>query len=109
MAQITLQRTVRRGRTGSQSEPDKQRREADRPQRPASPTPPALDPLLDENQVAQVLNISVRTLQGWRVRGGGPRYVKLGGAVRYRRSEVKQHILDSLRGSTSETASRSHG
>ena len=42
--------------------------------------------LHDEKQEATRLGFSVRTLQQWRVRGGGPPYVKLGkqqGAVRY--------------------------
>jgi predicted DNA-binding transcriptional regulator AlpA len=105
MTEITLQRTVRAGRGTSRGGSDP-RRGGPRPSNSAATTPPALDPLLDEHQVAQVLNISVRTLQGWRVRGGGPPFVKLGGAVRYRRSEIKQHILDSLRGSTSDRGPR---
>lgn len=56
------------------------------------------DALLTENQAARILRVSPRTLQGWRHRGTGPAYVKLGTAVRYRRGDLKRHILDSLRG-----------
>jgi excisionase family DNA binding protein len=44
-----------------------------------------LDAALNENQAAEFLGISVRTLQAWRVRGSELPYVKIGRAVRYRR------------------------
>jgi hypothetical protein len=43
------------------------------------------DAALNETQAAEFLGVSVRTLQAWRVRGGGPRYCKIGRAVRYQR------------------------
>jgi predicted DNA-binding transcriptional regulator AlpA len=43
---------------------------------------------LNETQAAEFLGISVRTLQSWRVRGGGPHYLKIGRAVRYQRREL---------------------
>ena len=39
--------------------------------------------LMDENETAERLGLSPRTLQAWRVRGGGPQYVKIGRSVRY--------------------------
>lgn len=42
----------------------------------------------NENWAAEFLGVSVRTLQAWRVRGEGPRFVKVGRAVRYRRREL---------------------
>jgi predicted DNA-binding transcriptional regulator AlpA len=47
-----------------------------------------LDAALNENQAANFLGVSVRTLQAWRVRGGGPRYMKIGRAVRYQHREL---------------------
>jgi predicted DNA-binding transcriptional regulator AlpA len=47
-----------------------------------------LDAALNENQAAEFLGVSVRTLQAWRVRGGGPRYIKIGRSVRYQRREL---------------------
>ena len=47
-----------------------------------------LDAALNENQAAEFLGLSVRTLQAWRVRSGGPRYVKIGRAVRYQRGQL---------------------
>jgi hypothetical protein len=43
------------------------------------------DSALNETQAAQFLGVSVRTLQAWRVRGGGPLYCKIGRSVRYQR------------------------
>ncbi len=36
-----------------------------------------------ERDLSVYSGIAVRTLQSWRLRGIGPRWVKLGGAVRY--------------------------
>ena len=47
-----------------------------------------LDAALNENQAAHFLGVSSRTLQAWRVRGSGPRYAKIGRAVRYQRREL---------------------
>ena len=55
--------------------------------------PPHPFALLTEVQAAEVLNLSIRTLQAWRVRGGGPRFVRLSGrAVRYRNSDLAAYI-----------------
>jgi predicted DNA-binding transcriptional regulator AlpA len=59
--------------------------------------------LLTEVEAAQFLNVSHRSLQNWRVRGGGPRYVKIGGRiVRYRRSDLAAWIDGGCRSNTSE-------
>jgi predicted DNA-binding transcriptional regulator AlpA len=66
-----------------------------------------IDAALSENQAAEFLGVSVRTLQAWRVRGGGPQYVKLGRAVRYQRRElVAYQRLNTVR-STAEASARS--
>lgn len=45
-----------------------------------------LDCLIDEKQAAEFLGYTVRALQNWRVRGGGPKFVKVSRrSVRYRR------------------------
>jgi predicted DNA-binding transcriptional regulator AlpA len=60
------------------------------------------DSALTENQAADFLGLSVRTLQAWRVRGGGPRYVKIGRAVRYQRRELAAFQKIHTVGSTTE-------
>jgi len=46
------------------------------------------DVLLTEVQAADVLNLSIRTLQAWRIKGGGPSFVRAGRAIRYRRRDL---------------------
>lgn len=63
----------------------------------AAPTPQEIrqEPraLLDETEVAERLNVSIGTVQNWRTRKEGPRYVKLGKrAVRYRPEDVESFI-----------------
>jgi len=60
------------------------------------------DRLLTETEAAKVLRISVRTLQGWRVDGGGPRFLKIGRSVRYRYSALRDFIYNAERRSTSD-------
>lgn len=62
--------------------------------------------LVDENEASVLLAVSVRSLQTWRVSGGGPDYVKLGRAVRYRRSDLLAWIAANTRRSTSATSSQ---
>ncbi|WP_208981970.1 helix-turn-helix domain-containing protein [Pseudovibrio sp. Ad46] len=63
--------------------------------------------LITEAAAADYLGISIRTIQAWRVRGGGPKYVKLGKAVRYRPSDIQVWIESHLTSSTSEVGARS--
>jgi predicted DNA-binding transcriptional regulator AlpA len=44
--------------------------------------------LLDEKQLASALNISVASARRWRLLRQGPRYVKIGAAVRYKPEDV---------------------
>ena len=66
-------------------------------------TKPAASPVrrLDtEKEAAAYLNVSPRTLQAWRLRGGGPAYVKLGNAVRYDRAALDRFIAERTRANT---------
>ncbi len=54
------------------------------------------DSLLNEDEAAKFLAVSVRTLQAWRTRGIGPPFVRLGRSVRY----VRQALLDWLSANT---------
>ena len=46
------------------------------------------DALLTEVQAADLLSLSVRTLQAWRTRAFGPAFVRAGRAIRYRRRDL---------------------
>jgi len=70
-------------------------------------TPPHR-PLLDTQRAADYLGVSFDTLCGWRVKGVGPRFVKLssGGSrapIRYRIADLDAFIEAGLRSSTSDT------
>lgn len=52
----------------------------------ATPTDP--DAIMLEGEAARLLSISMRTLQAWRVSGHGPRFVRCGRAIRYRRIDL---------------------
>jgi hypothetical protein len=58
--------------------------------------------VLTEKETAALLRISVKALQGWRSRGGGPKFLKLGRCVRYRRGDLQDFVLKALRSSTSD-------
>jgi len=48
-----------------------------------------LDCLIAEGDAAAFLGYSVRALQNWRVRGGGPKFIKVSArSVRYRRRDL---------------------
>jgi len=46
------------------------------------------DRLIDEHEAAEILNLKVATLRRWRWAHKGPCWIKLGGSVRYRRSDL---------------------
>ena len=59
--------------------------------------------LLTEDQVAQVLNVSNRTLQTWRLRGGGPKFVRISSrCIRYQPCDVAAYINQRIVVSTSD-------
>ena len=59
-------------------------------------------PLQKEGEVAEYLNVQVATLRRWRWSGEGPRFIKLGGAVRYDPTDVQAFIDAQRRESTSD-------
>lgn len=60
--------------------------------------------LLNEKQAADLLCYSVRALQNWRHRGGGPDFVKVSArSVRYRRADLEKWIADRTVSNTSQT------
>jgi predicted DNA-binding transcriptional regulator AlpA len=61
-----------------------------------------IDLLLNPKEVAKLLNVSVSWLAKSRLNGTGPRFVKIGRAVRYPESAVREFIKAHMRSSTSE-------
>ena len=62
---------------------------------------------LNQAQLAARWGVSPRTLERWRWRGQGPRFLKLGGRVAYRLSDIELFEQRRLRGSTSDNQSDS--
>lgn len=62
------------------------------------------DDLLNEVEAADLLRLSVRTLQAWRCKGIGPRFVRIGRIIRYRRGDLTDWIATSTVCPTSATA-----
>jgi predicted DNA-binding transcriptional regulator AlpA len=63
-----------------------------------------LDRLLSEKEAAEFLHYSQRALQNWRVRGGGPSFVKVSSrSVRYRRRDLIAWSRGLLRSNTSQS------
>lgn len=59
-----------------------------------------LDPseLLTELQAAEFLKFTPRALQAWRIRGGGPSFVKISSrAVRYRMKDLTKWIDSKIK------------
>ena len=61
-----------------------------------------IDHLLHETETAKILSVKVSTLRRWRWAGQGPRFIKLGAAVRYDPSDLKEFIETGSRTSTSD-------
>jgi predicted DNA-binding transcriptional regulator AlpA len=64
--------------------------------------PGTIDTLHHPKTAAAFLNMSVSWLAKSRVRGDGPRFVKVGRAVRYLESALRDYIRTRTRGSTTE-------
>jgi predicted DNA-binding transcriptional regulator AlpA len=64
------------------------------------------DTLHTEVQAADFLNLSIRTLQSWRVKGSGPKFIRAGRAVRYRRRDLLEWMDENTAASTTEADAR---
>ena len=70
--------------------------------RPVQDIPQDPDALLTTPQAANFLSFTERTLESWRLRGGGPLFVRISGrAVRYRKRDLVHWAEERLKTSTS--------
>jgi hypothetical protein len=58
--------------------------------------------LIDEKDAAERLGLSPRTLQAWRVSGGGPKYRKIGRRIAYSVDDLAAYVAGCARSSTSQ-------
>ena len=64
-----------------------------------------MESLLNESQVAKILQLTPRALQRWRLEGRGPRFVRLSRrCIRYKREDICQWIENRIRVSTSDSS-----
>jgi excisionase family DNA binding protein len=56
-------------------------------------------------EAADMLRLSRRTLERWRVTGEGPAFFKMGNRVSYRLSDIEAWVAARVVGSTSELRS----
>ena len=54
-------------------------------------------------EAAQFLGLRESTLEAWRCRGGGPVFLKLGKAVRYREEDLQAFVESRLRKNTTDS------
>lgn len=57
--------------------------------------------LLTVDQAAMYLGLARSTLNKWRCHGGGPTFIKMGRAVRYRQEDLEGFLNDGAATSTS--------
>lgn len=68
---------------------------------------PSIAPIaVDVKEASRILDIPVPTLNGWRSRGGGPRFARCGRVVRYPLEELRRFVAERVVGSTAEAAAR---
>lgn len=61
--------------------------------------------LVSTEQAAEYLGgLKPNTIEGWRVRGEGPRYLKIGRLVRYRIEDLDAYLESRARNTTSQAA-----
>lgn len=60
--------------------------------------------VLNTPEAARYVRLSKPTLERFRISGDGPKFLKLGGAVRYRKVDLDAWLESRVTGSTSEVA-----
>lgn len=67
------------------------------------PAANTIETLLFESDVSDLLKLSISWVQKARGQGIGPKFIKVGGAVRYRLSDVQEFLEERVRKSTSDS------
>ncbi len=58
--------------------------------------------LLTTKELAKFLKVDDRTPESWRMRGVGPKFIRVGGLPRYRPSDVREYLDANTAISTSQ-------
>lgn len=67
---------------------------------------PCLDALLDETDVSRITGLSLASVRRWRLLRQGPKFIKIGAAVRYRREDIAAWLASRPTGGGQETGAR---
>jgi predicted DNA-binding transcriptional regulator AlpA len=62
--------------------------------------------LLTTEEVAQALRLKAQSVRKWRLTGYGPRFIKIGGRVRYALADVNDFIARCAARTTAEARSK---
>jgi hypothetical protein len=63
--------------------------------------------LLDKRDAADAIGIGSRSLDAWRQRGYGPRFLKVGGRIKYPPEEIDAFLQKCTRSPAGEDSGRS--
>lgn len=63
---------------------------------------PGPEPLIDEHEAAALIGVAPSTMNSWRVKRVGPRFVRVGRLVRYRPDDVRTFVESRLVGTSDQ-------
>jgi predicted DNA-binding transcriptional regulator AlpA len=66
----------------------------------------AIENLLNEHDVVRITGLSVATVRRWRLLRQGPKYLKIGAAVRYQPSSISEFLASRPTGGGVSAGSR---
>jgi hypothetical protein len=55
---------------------------------------PTQKPFVDETELANEWGLRPNTLAGWRVKGIGPKFIRIGRLIRYRRADLETYLAE---------------
>lgn len=61
-----------------------------------------MEKLLDQRETAEILGLSPRSLEAWRVQGAKIPFLRVGGRIRYRESDIQAFLDANTATSTSD-------
>jgi excisionase family DNA binding protein len=64
--------------------------------------------LLTTKEAADYFRIQPNTIEQWRVKGQGPKFVKIGRCIRYRPTDIKDYLDQMLVSSTTQADALTH-
>ena len=65
-----------------------------------------LETLLNEHDVARITGLSVASVRRWRLLRQGPKYLKIGAAVRYRTEDISMWLKSRPSGGEQQAGTR---